>query len=436
MGGGQRMEGRRLNAELWDKMHYLFRDFNDRMVHVELRYDYRINIDALKTVLICFFEKAPVLHSSFTDNKIHPYWTVEDYCIDAVLTVKEVTSEALDGEINDFLVQYIPPENHVQMKVAVFNHGEGSVLCIVENHMCMDGGDLKYFVKELCREYNNYIEKSKSPVELRSGTRAYESVYEDFSQVERRMARRLYRNVNSRDNHSFPLTPDNIRDTSFIARRKLPAQLFPKIRAVGKKHGATVNDVLLAAYFYSLYELADFDEKESVSISCAIDLRRHIKDNSDLGMTNHTAWMQCKIPDRGKDIFQTLDYCVSSSNQFKKDHFMGLHGLPLLSFGYRILPHAASEKIIKIGYANPHLAMSNIGVIEADKLALEGHEPIDGFMSGAVKYKPYVLLSVTSMRKELTFSMCVRGNDEDKKIVERFFDLIEKNIAVLTQEEK
>lgn len=34
------------------------------MVHVELRYDFEIDIEALKTVLICFFEKAPVLHSS------------------------------------------------------------------------------------------------------------------------------------------------------------------------------------------------------------------------------------------------------------------------------------------------------------------------------------------------------------------------------------
>ena len=63
--------------------------------------------------------------------------------------------------------------------------------------------------------------------------------------------------------------------------------------------------------------------------------------------------------------------------------------------------------------------------------ALCGHEPVDGFMSGAVKYKPFVLLSVTSMRNEMTFSMCVRGNDEDKRIVERFFDLLEKNIGVL-----
>ena len=37
---------RRLNAELWDKMHYLFRDFNDRMVHVELEYDYEIDIQS------------------------------------------------------------------------------------------------------------------------------------------------------------------------------------------------------------------------------------------------------------------------------------------------------------------------------------------------------------------------------------------------------
>lgn len=429
------MERRRLNAELWDKMHYLFRDFNDRMVHVELHYDYRINIEALKTVLICFFEKAPVLHSAFTDNKIHPYWTVEDYVIDDVLTVREMTEDALAGEIDAFLTQYIPPESPIQMKVAVFNHGDSSVLCLVENHMCMDGGDLKYFIKTLCRDYNNYIENGTSPVDLRTGTRAYQSVYEDFSQAERRMAGRLYRNVNSRDNHSFPLTPDNIRDVSFIARHKLPAELFPKMRSVGKKHGATVNDVILAAYFYSLYELAGFDSKESVSISCAIDLRRHIKDNSDQGMTNHTAWMQCKIPELGKDIFTTLDYCVQSSNQFKKDHFMGLHGLPLLSFGYRILPHAASEKIIKIGYSNPRLAMSNIGILEADKLTLEGHEPTDGFMSGAVKYKPYVLLSVTSLRKELTLSMCVRGNDEDKKIVEHFFELMDKNIRTLIKDE-
>ena len=96
------------------------------------------------------------------------------------------------------------------------------------------------------------------------------------------------------------------------------------------------------------------------------------------------------------------------------------------------MPQAASEQIIKIGYSNPLLAMSNIGVLESDKLALSGHEPFDGFMTGAVKYKPYVLLSATSLNGVLTLSMCVRGNEEDKKTVEKFFDLMEKNLDILT----
>ncbi len=424
---------RKLNAELWDKMHYLFRDFNDRMVHVELRYVFEINIDALKTVLICFLEKAPVLHSSFTDNRIHPYWTVKDYKIDDVLTVKEVSEAELDFEINNFLIQYIPPDADVQMKVAVFNHNGKSVLCVVENHMCMDGGDLKYFMKALCQNYNDYIESGISPVDLRTGTRSYESVYEDFSTGEKRLAKNLYKNVNSKDDHGFPFTPNSIRDKSFIAKRKIPASKFDEIRFAGKKHGATINDMLLTAYFYALYELAGFDSREGISISCAVDLRRHLKSSEGQGVTNHTAWMQCRVPERGANIFETLNFVVQSSNQFKEDKFIGLHGLPLLSFGYKILPLAASEEVIKIGYANPLLAMSNIGILEVDKLALEGHEPIDGFMSGAVKYKPYALLSVTSVRKELTLSMCVRGNDEDKLIVDKFFDLIVKNIDLLTE---
>ncbi len=423
---------RKLNAELWDKMHYLFRDFNDRMVHVELHYDFEIDIEALKTVLICFFEKAPVLHSSFKDNHVSPYWIVKPYTIEDVLTV--AYPDDLEKAVDDFLTQYLPPDSELQMKVAVFFKDGTSTLCVVENHMCMDGGDFKYFMKALCENYNAYVEKGISPIELREGTRSYEAVYEDFSKTEQRMARNLYKNVCAKDEHKFPLTPDSIRDRSFIAKRKISAETFDKIRAAGKKHGATVNDMLLTAYFYSLYELAGYDPSDSVTISCAIDLRRHIKDVSDEGLTNHTAFMQCNIPERGRDIFETLQYAVQSSQKFKHDKFMGLYGLPLLKLGYSILPHAASEEIIKIGYSNPLLAMSNIGILESDKLALQGHEPTDGFMTGAVKYKPYALLSVTSLRKELTISMCVRGNDEDRAIVERFFDIMEKSIGLLIGE--
>ena len=85
-------------------------------------------------------------------------------------------------------------------------------------------------------------------------------------------------------------------------------------------------------------------------------------------------------------------------------------------------------------YSNPYMAMSNIGVLKGEDFALAGNEPTDAFMSGAVKYKPYILLTATTYKGIITLSMCVRGNEEDKEIVNKFFDLIEKNIDTLIGE--
>ncbi len=423
---------RRLNAELWDKMHYLFRDFNDRMVHVEMNYDFEIDIEALKTVIICAFEKVPVLHSKFVDTKLSTHWEVMPYDVDEVLTV--AYPENVEEAVEKFLTQYIAPDSHIQMKLALFIKDGKSTLCMVENHMCMDGGDLKYFLKAFCENYSNYVEKGISPIEFRTGSRSYDEVYSGYSKTESGVAKRLFKNINARDKHKFPLTPNNIRDKSFIARRKLKENVLAGLKARGKEYGATVNEMLLAADFYSVYELAGYPATDKVMISSAIDLRRHMDSVEDKGFTNHTAWMQCAIPERGRDIFETVKYVVRSSNRFKKDKFMGLYGLPLLNLGYNIMPHAASEEIIKIGYSNPNMSMSNIGILKGEDFALAGNEPTDAFMSGAVKYKPYVLLTATTYKGIITLSMCVRGNEEDKKIVEKFFDLMEKNIETLIGE--
>lgn len=420
---------RRLNAELWDKMHYLFRDFNDRMVHVELSYDFVPDIEALKTVIICAFEKVPVLRSRFIDNKLTTHWEVMPYRIEDVFSVSY--PDDIDEAVENFLTQYISPSESIQMKIALFVKDGKSRLCMIENHMCMDGGDLKYFLQEFCENYSRYVSEGISPVNFRTGSRSYDDVYSGFSKTEAGVARRLFKNINARDDHKFPLTSDNIRDESFIARKKFNEETLIKLKAKGKELGATINELLLASYFYSVYELAGFPDSDTVMISNAIDLRRHMNGVDNQGFTNHTSWMQCAIPGRGRDIFETVKYVVRSSNKFKKDKFMGLYGLPLLNFGYNFLPHTVSEEIIKIGYSNPLMAMSNIGILNGQHFALCGKEPVDAFMSGAVKYKPFVLLTATTYKNVITLSMCVRGNDEDKKIVDEFFSLMEKNINTL-----
>ena len=125
-----------IKAEMWDKMQYLFRNYYDRMVHCVQYYDGPIDVK-----LVYMTEKVPVLHSSFHGNVIEPYWIVEDYTVNDILTVRD--SVDLEGDINAFICQCIPVESNVQYRVALFNKDGKSTLCMIVNHMCMDGGDFK-----------------------------------------------------------------------------------------------------------------------------------------------------------------------------------------------------------------------------------------------------------------------------------------------------
>lgn len=425
------MRGQKMKSELWDKMHYMFRNFNDRMVHAEFHYDLEIDLEALKTVIICLFEKAPVLHSGFSGSPINPYWRVADYHIDDVVTAVHVEADKLDEAVNSFLIQQIPLESPIQMKAAVFYCDGKSVLCVMENHMCMDGGDFKYFLKALCKSYNDYVEKGISPLKLRTGSRSYDRIYAAFSEEDAHTARNLYKNVCAKKTHKFPLTPDSKDDHAFIVRLKIDSERTRRIKEVGKAHGATVNDMLLTAFFNSMYELCELPDSEDIVIPCAIDLRRHLSSLHGIGLTNHTAYMQCYVPNRGRDIFEMLDNVINSVKGFKADKFMGLYGLPLLNMAYSLMPYCIAEKLIKIGYSNPLISISNMGVLDSDKLSLAGNKPTDGYITGAIKYKPYSVLTVTTLNGELTMTMCVRGNDMDRKIVDRFFDLYEQSLNLL-----
>ena len=419
--------GKILKAEMWDKMQYLFRNYYDRMVHCVQYYDAPIDVAVLKRVLVFTTEMVPVLHSSFHGNVIEPYWEVEDYKVDDILTVRD--SVDLEADINAFICQSIPVESNVQYKMALFNCDGKSTLCMIVNHMCMDGGDFKYFMKKLAENYNKLLDGDTS-LEIKTGSRSYDEVYSKLTPEEEEVARGLYKNISQvKDEHYFPLTPSSPEDVTRICRRKVGKQLFADFRKIGKALGVTVNDLMLAFYVRSLYEIGMFRDDERLTIPCMVDLRRHIVDAGlHTGLTNHTGFMQCSTERKGETINDTLIEVLRSVRKSKDDPYMGLYSLPLLKLAYAIFPFAISETAIKIGYLNPLIGMSNIGVMDDRALKMGDANIIDGFMTGAVKYKPYMQLALTSLLGDITMTIAIRGNNEDEKTVNRFFDMIIANM--------
>jgi len=423
--GGMR---KTLKAEMWDRMQFLFRSFYDRMVHTKLYYDGKIDIDVLKSVVVYMVEKAPVFHSSFNVTALEPYWKEEKYTAEDIVSY-EVTDDP-EASATEFLSGVIPVDCNVQIKIAVFEKDGKSVLAILHNHMCMDGGDLKYFISTLAANYNAVKRGDFSALAMKSGTREYEQVYSKLKGADLRAARKLYKNISKcKDKVAFPWAESSDSDTNRIVSREIDEARFAEMRRVAKGLGITVNDAIMAMVCRSLYELCELNNDDSLTVSCAIDLRRHIVEGGALGgLTNHTAWLACRTLGRGETMRDTVINVVRAMRGHKRDKFMGLYSLPLLKLAYTIFPQDLAEFAIKLGYDNPLLAVSNMGMLGDDKLNLDGAKVTGGFISGATKFKPYFLMSVTTLLSKMTFSTSLRGSDKDVEIVNRYFDLMEKNL--------
>ena len=418
----------RLKAEMWDKMQYLFRNYYDRMVHCVIYFDSLINVDILKQCLIFINEKNPVLHSSFHYDVVDPYWEVEDYVIDDFLIVKD--SEDVDADVNNHITQSIPVESNAQYRIGIYNKDGKSAFAMIINHMCSDGGDLKYFIRHLAACYTKLL-KGEKDLNFKGGNRSYNAVYSKMDEKDLKIAKGLYKNISTvKDENKFPLTEPTNEDKCMILRRKTSEDTFKTIYQIGKNMGVTVNDLMLAFYIRALYDISGLDNKTTISVPCMVDLRRYIEGAGENGgITNHTGFMQCTTKEKGETINDTLVNVLHSVRKNKKDRFMGLYSLPLLKLAYTILPFTISEFAIKLGYSNPLIGMSNIGLLKENELQFGEAKPEYAFMTGAIKYKPYMQLALTTFKNQVTMTIAIRGNEKDEEIVNKFFDLIEGNMS-------
>ncbi len=414
-------------AEMWDKMQYLFRNYYDRMMHCVLFYEGAIDEDALGRALMFQVGEVDVLHSRYHNNFIKPYWVVKPFSLSDFFTVQ--SSDDVRRDAVEFAERRIPIKSNVQIRVGLLKGEKKSALVFVVNHMCFDGGDLKYFVIKLCENYTKLVSGDEN-MEIKHGSRAYDMVYSAMSKEDAKAAKGLYGNVSEvKNKHYFPLTSKCGEDRNRIILRKLSADRFEAARAKGKAMGFTVNDIVLAAYARALVGIGAAKKDDTLTIPCMVDLRRHMaKGGAETGLTNHTGFMTVTLRGIGESTEDTLAAVRDAMAGNKSDKFLGLHSLPLLHLAYTILPHFISEWAIKLGYDNPLIGMSNIGSIKPADYALGEARLVDGFYTGAVKGKPFMQLAFTTLGGEVTFSIAITGNDEDERTVNRFFDLLFKEI--------
>ena len=462
---------------MWDKLHYILSHSTDRMIRIALQYDGLIQPETLKKALEHVTNSNPILHSAFRDHPLRPYWEVQPYSIDNILIVKDIltVTEAGKAEMEAgtgteagteaeqakqrFMHRVIPTDSNVQYKVALINHKGNSQLCIMINHMCVDGRGSQILLNYIAATYSKIHNNLPVP-ELKSGSRAHAKIYAGFSFLNRLAARLLLTNITRlKEKRSFAYTPQDPSDDLLMVTAKWTDEEFAKIRETlkiretakwtaeepaairepatikefarikqsAKKKGATVNDVLLAFYTHALYQTCDFPKDAPLTITCMVDNRRHIQDTEITGLTNHVGLMQVRIDRCGSTIGDTVAEIAKVTAREKKKRFFGLSGIPLIKLGY-YLPFFLVKPGTMLWFLNPLLGFSNLGIVQEDLFKMGEHNVTDGLFFGPVQFKPHISIYIHKTNNILYLSVAVKGNEQDRQKILQLFDAMKNHM--------
>ena len=171
----QKQLPRKMKAEMWDRMQFLFRNYYDRMIHFYLKFDEPLDYAALAKAYKYVVDRIPVLHSSFINCAVTPYWKINyDYSESDIITLKEAEDEeSAHNMAMEFLTQEIPVKAKLQIQAGVFRFKGGDILVQVLNHMCMDGPDTKEMLMLVARAYEQILAGKEPDVEVKNGDRSY-----------------------------------------------------------------------------------------------------------------------------------------------------------------------------------------------------------------------------------------------------------------------
>lgn len=410
-------------AQLWDMVQFIFRNYYDRMIHAILWFDGLVDQDAVRASVRHIVDKAEVLRSTFRAGFFRPKWVVNDLD-DTGQLVQVINADDVEKASFECISQSFSYKEKLQIRVFIVQDGTKSAIAFLVNHMCFDGGDFGYFLKKFVECYNSVLRTgSCEGVEIKTGSRDADQLYQGMSPEHAKEAKGLYKNVSRTGvKHKFAFSDDKHDLATRFTVKRLTEEQLTAIKTKAKSVGASLNDVLLAGYLRAIANQLALGPDEIVNVTSMVDLRRHLPDRQTQGMTNMTGFMPCKIAGVGDDFATTLSRVTEQTKKAKADPDLGLYGLPLLKLAFTIFPYAIAEAAIRIGYVNPLIGMSNIGTVDPQKFQLDGVNMTDAFMTGATKYKPYVQVTFNGFAGEGRMCIAQKCSEKDQKIISDFLD--------------
>ena len=423
-------------AVMWDQMMFFVRKVADQQVRCVVDFDSRVDEDSMAKAVRLSLDAMPIAGCRYIERWWRPYWErLEHIDADEVFTILQ--TDDVEGEMNSFLTQQIDPFEGPQLCVRALR-AQTDTLCLNMNHMVGDAAGLKQFVYLIARIYTNLTKDPKYSPRDTGRSRSLRQVSKHINLLDKlSILHRSLRGQLDSDNWHLPLDSGGSCRPAMVIR-KLPESTFDAIRAYGKRYRATVNDVVLAAYYRALAKVIQAAPGTSLCIGVTIDLRRYVPSEEASGICNLSGFavsnIGCEI---GADLGETLVKVRDDMNA-KKANWPGLDRIAPIVAPFKLLPYAVVKKVVyhilegmpEQNEQRPAMppTLSNMGVVDSEKLVFGGVSVRDAYIAGAVNYPPGFQLGFSSFNKSLTFSILTCDAGDNALLAERLLDLLDAEL--------
>jgi NRPS condensation-like uncharacterized protein len=198
-----------------------------------------------------------------------------------------------------------------------------------------------------------------------------------------------------------------------FVRKEIPPEQVQALRSYGRRQGATLNLVLLTAYFRSLCANISSLRQGALPLGTTVDLRRYIPEAERIQMPLcNLSGLIIMLIEASKpgNFAQTLALVTKSMKERKANNQLGLAVVPLFLALYRGLPYFLSEQITRIGSAKAKKhqtttpVLSNSGVIQAQDFEFGDVKVVNIYVLSLVAYAPSFFSSVSEFRQTITLA--------------------------------
>lgn len=400
-------------------------------IQVIIKLDGKLDYDKLSWAVRLCVDEEPVLGCRFVEHNPPYFKRLKDIDKTAFCSMEE--TDNVEEAVNRFLEKPLNMDHDPMVKVKLIRSDKYDTMGIKINHCCSDGSGTKDFINLLaniysCIDNGNSIFVTNPRVRSRKD---HEKVFKALGIKHPELADSTVEFPKTV--WPFPWKSRGQKDITPFVICQLPSGQLDALSKYAKERGATINDLILTAFYRAMFELSQPPCGIPMDIGLTVDLRRYLPDNKAEAIRNFSGGIVLRIPRvKGESFEGTLSKVVAVMNR-KKEHNPGYQSATgaeraeKSNFYYFLAFSKFLSQVSKITSQNCLFCspgLSNVGIISKSLIKFGEHNVTEAFFIPPVVRVPGLLLVASSYNGIMTLASGYYKGSINRKYLEKLLNKV------------